>query len=138
MLLTCSSRRWQRRGRSGGPAPRGRARRGGGARDDDDGGDDAAAAVVVRARPTSDAAQALRERQARWKRTVTRTLLGMHLRRQLRGGWRGIASLASLACVALRVVLGAAGQAVLASLRGAPRARPPPSDAPRAAAGASA
>jgi len=70
--------------------------------------DGAVASQPAEARPVSEAALLLRERQARWKRKVAMVLVASHLRRQLTRGFAGARALASLVYVALRVVVGGA------------------------------
>ena len=66
----------------------------------------------------------VRQRQARWKRTVAVLLLKMHLQRQLQRGTRGAVALLSYAYLALRVGVGALRQAALQLLRQVGIARP--------------
>jgi hypothetical protein len=78
----------------------------------------------VAARPISDAARRLRERQARWKRKVAWMLLMTHLSRQLQRGQHGAKALAALAWLLVRVVAGAVRQATLKMARTALRRQP--------------
>ena len=66
-------------------------------------------------------ASGLNARQARSKAAFMRLLLRIHMRR-LCSGWRGVAALASLVYVSVRVVASAACQAVSRSLSGDPDA----------------
>jgi len=65
------------------------------------------------ARPVSDAAKLLRQRQARWKRKVALLLFTSHLSRQLKKGSEGFRALLSLAYLTLRIAFGAVWQAAL-------------------------
>ena len=64
-------------------------------------------------RPVSEAARLLRQRQKKWKRKVALSLLQTHLQRQLQQGRQGAFALASLAYLAVRILVGAIRQAVL-------------------------
>jgi len=70
------------------------------------------------ARPVSKAALLLRNRQERWKRKMALMLVTSHLKRQFARGGRGALALASLFYLSLRIVVGAARQAVLQLLPG--------------------
>lgn len=69
------------------------------------------------ARPVSEAARLLRQRQSRWKRKVALCLVQSHLQLQLQRGRQGAFALASLAYLAVRICIGALRQALLQTLR---------------------
>jgi len=79
--------------------------------------DGAVVSAADAARPVSDGARRLRQRQNRWKRKVAVLLVASHFKRQLQRGGQGAKALASLAYLLVRVVAGAIRQAALAVLR---------------------
>ena len=71
----------------------------------------AQAVVAAEARPVSDTAVILRQRQERWKRKVGMLLVANHIQRQLARGRCGLAALGSLAYLAVRILVGGLTQA---------------------------
>jgi predicted unusual protein kinase regulating ubiquinone biosynthesis (AarF/ABC1/UbiB family) len=68
-------------------------------------------------RPTSSAAERLRQRQARYKRKVVQMLVRTHLRRQFLRGVKGALALASAGYLSVRVAAGAVRQMLLRLIR---------------------
>ena len=69
------------------------------------------------ARATSPQSRRLAARQRKWQRKVARFLVAYHLRTQLAGGLRGVATLAKLAWLGARVAGGAVRQLVALQVR---------------------
>ena len=63
-------------------------------------------------RPVSNESMALKARQAKWSRKVSKMLIISHLNQQLKKGRRGIWALASLSWLSVRIVSGAIFRAV--------------------------
>ena len=70
------------------------------------------AVAVADARPVSARALRIRARENQWKAKVARLLVGSHLKRQLRSGFRGLLAFGTLSWLAVRVSFGALNQAL--------------------------
>ena len=77
----------------------------------------AAVATADAARPVSEVAKLLRQRQSKWKRKVALCLLQVHLTRQLQRGRQGALALASLLYLSVRILVGGLRQAALQTFR---------------------
>ncbi|KAK7253459.1 hypothetical protein SO694_00001840 [Aureococcus anophagefferens] len=73
------------------------------------------AVAVADARPVSARALRIRARENQWKGKVARLLVGSHLKRQLRSGFRGLLAFGTLSWLAVRVSFGALNQALRSS-----------------------
>ena len=79
----------------------------------------AAVATAESARPVSEAARLLRQRQSKWKRKVALCLLQVHLTRQLQRGRQGALALASLLYLSVRILVGGLRQAAIQTFHAA-------------------